>query len=375
MHLNKTEAKKRMIKSGCFFVFVVWVLATLLLGGCATVEQPARVFHHEPSQVLRGHTSLVKSVAWSPDGKRLVSAGLAPTGSDTVRMWNAVTGKQEWGLQAHVTEKFEGKSLPLATSVAWSPDGKRLATSGVETIRLWDATTGREERVLGGDAGEPLAATAVAWSPDGNYLASASSDGTVRVWNAINGEQVRVLRGHTAEVRSVSWSPDRSKLASCGVDKTVRLWNAVTGKEEQVLRGHTSFVGSVAWSPDGKRVASGGNDDTVRLWNAMTGEEERTLQANVSPGGPGSPFPGIVFSVAWNPDGKVLASGGADGTVRLLNVITGRVEQVLHGHYGEVLSVVWSPKGTRLASSDFNGTVMLWERELGAKGYANKPDF
>lgn len=352
-----------MTKSGCFSALSVWVLAALLLGGCATVEQSSTVLHYQFSQTMRGHTSLVKSVAWSPDGKRLASVGLAISDLDTVRMWDAVTGKQLWALQAHITEKFQNESLPAVTSIAWSPDGKYLTTSGVETIRLWDATTAREEQILRGNAAEPLTATTLAWSPDGKHLASGGTDRLVRVWNAINGQPERILRGHTQGVNSVVWSPDGSKLASCSSDKTVRLWNADTGEPLRTLSGHTAFVLSVAWSANGKLVASGGADDTVRLWNTVTGKEEMTFQANVKPGGLGSPFPGVVHSVAWRPDGRVLAFGGSDGTVRLLNVINGRVEQVLRGHYGEVLSVAWNSEGTRLASSDFNGTIILWRNK------------
>lgn len=351
-----------MTKSGFFSALSVWILAMLLPGGCATSEQASTELHYQSFQTLRGHTSLVKSVAWSPDGKRLASGGLAISDSDTVRMWDAVTGRQLWVLQAHIAEKFQDKPLPFVSSLTWSPDGKYLATSGVETIRLWDATTAREEQILRSNAAESLATSALAWSPDGKHLASGGGDRLVRVWSAINGEPERSLRGHTQEVNSVAWSPDGSMLASSGSDTTLRLWNAVTGEPLRTLGGHTSFVQSVAWSPDGKRVASGGTDDTVRLWNSVTGKEEMTLQANVKPGGPKSLFPGVVHSVAWRPDGKVLAFGGSDGTVRLLNVISGRVEQVLRGHYGDVLSVAWS-KGARLASSDFNGTIILWENK------------
>jgi hypothetical protein len=147
----------------------------------------------------------------------------------------------------------------------------------------------------------------VAFSPDGKRLASASADGTVKVWDATSGQEALTLKGHTDKLKSVAFSPDGQRLASASYDQTVKVWDATSGQLALTLQGHTDEVWSVAFSPDGQRLASASNDQTVKVWDATSGQEALTLHGHT----------GMVMSVAFSPDGQRLASASEDGTVKV----------------------------------------------------------
>ena len=161
----------------------------------------------------------------------------------------------------------------------------------------------------------------------------------------------RLGRARSPSRRTVSWSRRARR-------HTVRLWDAATGAPRQPLKGHSDWVSSVAFSPDGKLVASGSDDKTVRLWDAATGAPH------------GEPLEGHsdwVSSVAFSPDGKLVASGSSDGTVRLWNAATGAPRgETLKGHSSRVHSVAFSPDGKLVASGSGDQTVRLWDAVTGA---------
>ncbi|MDA1055848.1 MAG: protein kinase [Planctomycetota bacterium] len=299
---------------------------------------------HSELLTLKGHTNWVSSVAFSPDGKRLASA----SGDQTVKVWDVTGGQKTLTLTGHSSFVY---------CVAFSPDGKWLASASRDkTIKVWDATSGQKALTLRGHTNGvrtlgPSGVLSVAFSPDGKRLASASQDRTVKVWDATSGQEMLTLKGHTNSVTSVAFSPDGKLLASASEDKTVKVWNSVNGQERLTLRGHDWPVLSVVFSTDGKRLASASGDETAKVWDSASGQEMFTLRGHTAP----------VWSVAFSPDGKRLASASADRTTKVWDATSGQEILTLRGHGSEIWSVTFSADGKRLATACKDRTVKVWD--------------
>ena len=323
---------------------------SLILGLYSWGKQPAMVagleeFLHaallrSPGRLTLHHQGSVWSVAWSPDGLRLATA----SSDQSARIWDAQTGAALLTLAGH-----QGG----VSAVAWSPSGGRLATAGFDqTVCVWEAYTGQLLLRL---RGHEYAVLGLAWSPDGSRLATSSDDNTVKLWDVSAGLELLTLRGPQAAVWSVAWSPDGHRVAGAGRDQTVRLWNAETGRELHTLRGHEADVRCVAWSPDGARLATASFDNTARIWDAHSGEPLLTLRGHQH----------FVLSVAWSPDGTRLATAGFDITAKVWDAQTGREWFTLRGHQYAVLCVAWSPDGGKLATASDDNTAKVAELGVG----------
>jgi WD40 repeat protein/tRNA A-37 threonylcarbamoyl transferase component Bud32 len=295
---------------------------------------------HRDLLTLRSHTEGVMSVAWGPDGRKLASAGT----DGIVVVWDAADGREIFHLSGHSA---------AVCCVAWSPDGRRLASAGWDrSVRTWDAVAGGPLLTLSAAAAN---VNSVAWSPDGTRLAYGDDQGTIQICNAETGATVHVLRGHKDAVLGIAWGPDGSKLASAGIDGTVRLWDPAAGKAGTILHGHSNWVRSVAWNRDGSRLASASHDQTVKIWDTKAGTEVLTFTGHAQE----------VTAVAWSPDGSRLVSGSDDQTLIVWRADTGAALYRIRGHTYPVTSVAWGPDGTRIASASYDMTIKVWDAAAG----------
>jgi eukaryotic-like serine/threonine-protein kinase len=282
-----------------------------------------------------GHTSDVVEVAFTPDGKRVVSADK----DGSIQLWDATTGQQLGTLKGH-----EGHVLGLAVG----PDGSLVASGGFDkSVRLWDSESGEVIRTMTGHAG-PIGG--LAFNSTGDRIASASGDKTVKVWDTKTGAEIMTLTGHSASVSGVAFSPDGAKIASTSSgDKTVRIWDSRTGEQIKVVNHAYPEVRRLAFSPDGTRLAAV-TYGSYLLWDTQTWEIIAEVRAHSR----------VVRCVSFSPDGTQFATAGDSTEIKLWDTRTGNLINTLSGHAKTVWGVAFSPDGTRLVSGSRDGTVRIW---------------
>lgn len=228
----------------------------------ASYDNTVRIWDTEKEQpmerILDLKTYFCYSASIRPDGK-YIAASLA----NIIKIWDAKTGQLVKNLKGHTEDVY---------SVAFSPDGRYIVSTSLDTtVRIWEAKTGKQVGSLKGNTEDIETAS---FSPDGKYIVSASEDETVRIWDAKTGQQVgEPLSGHTRRVNSASFSPDGRYIVSASDDNTVRIWNAKTGLQVgEPLVGHTNDVETASFSPDGKYIVSA-SYNTIRIWDAKSGQQ------------------------------------------------------------------------------------------------------
>ena len=243
---------------------------------------------------LTGHTDKVNSVAFSPDGKLLMSG----SEDSTIKIWDVSQGQN---IETHepITIRMP---FPVHT-VAFHPDGQLLATSGGH-VKILDITSQTEIAMLQHDDW----VWTLAFSIDGSYLATDDGTGTtVKVWDIQEKQITKTLEGHTSDINFVKFSPDDQTLASSSRGGKIKLWDVSNWELLGTL--HTDGTVAIDFSPDGKTLASGGLEE-VTLWSVASGEKIATLQGHT----------GWIRGIAFSSDGTTLASGGEGGTVRVQDI-------------------------------------------------------
>jgi len=351
---------------------------TIRIWDVSILSEKSRSDSNQPEviQVLRGHNGGVNAVAFSPDGQWLASG----SEDNTAWIWDISSILNSSGSEV-------APPIPLVlrghrawvTSVAFSGNGRWLVTGSDDgTARFWDLEASdptSESRVL---HGHEAPVTSVEFSPDGQWLVTGSGDHTARLWDVstmLNNDlaaehlvaEPLVLRGHGASIQAVAYDPKGGEMATATDNGTVWLWDVSSG-EVSTMVGHIGQVSSLDFSPDGQWLATGGLDRKIGLWNmfAIVGTNhvsEPSIFYNLEFG---------VTAVVFSQDGNQLVVGGDDNAVRILNVpklLSAKAQSdpeeiiayTLRGHTDRISSVAISSDGHWLASGSRDGTARIWD--------------
>ncbi|KAF4613608.1 hypothetical protein D9613_008187 [Agrocybe pediades] len=294
---------------------------------------------------LKGHTGTIHSLALSSDGTKIISGSW----DECVCLWNVFSN------ESNVAPPCQSVTGYIRT-VAWSPDSTRIASGQHDgTVAVWSAQEG--EAVI-----KPFRHSSdifsIAFSPDSSRISAGTEDGAVVSWDLRTREIVgEPFQGHSRAVKSVVYSPDGSIIASGSDDCTIIIWDCSTGKMFAKLLGHKHQVDSVSFTPDGSRLVSSGHDKSIYVWNVHTGQIIL---------GPIEGHKDTVCSVACSPEQPRFVSGSSDGTLRVWNLTTGEMTAgPFNAHCGAVYSVAYSRDGTKIIYGGRNRNVCVCDAETG----------
>jgi len=351
--------------------WILVVLISLSLASCSmktiTYTKPWTL---DPKEVFSYHSSInaMDSVIFSPDNKTLITGCV----NNQILVWDAKTRKLLKSLET-ITPEMRPMNNTDFNRVFLSPDGN-IAVNVLMyhprgRMQIWDIQKGELLHTLKGHEGWIWG---VAFSPDSKIMASGGFDRAILLWNIQTGESLGILEEFD-EIQSLAFSSDGKILAAGNsvdaskkeVIGTIHIWDIQTREIMHTLKGHEKTTECLAFSPDGKTLASGGWDGTMRLWDVQTGKQIRIL-TDKDTGGP-------VFSIAFSPDGRMIATGGWDGIARLWDAETGVVLKKMRqpGFFSSttsgIRSVAFSPDGETLAAGIMDGTAIIWKVKTGKR--------
>jgi eukaryotic-like serine/threonine-protein kinase len=308
---------------------------------------------HRELLTVNAHVGLATTVAWTSDGRRLVSVGTteretAFTAPGEIKLWDAAT-------LTPLTLRLDGATGNVFNG-ALSPDGKLLAAGCRDLrIRLWNIGTGALIATLEGHTG-PI--RQVVFSPDGKHLASRAMTlnaeifdnlAAIRIWD-LDTRKAIVPIDKLPPYGSLVFSSDGKRVASIAAPSVLKVWDAFSSRE-LLVKDMKNPVTSVAFSPDGKRLAVAGQTSDVQILDASTAELVKTCRGDVAYRG----------KLQFGPDGKRLAAAGFESGLELWDADTGQRIGTFKGHHGIVMDFAFSPDGTRIASAGLDGRVKVWD--------------
>lgn len=298
------------------------------------IYQGVEISQIYPDMIAFPNISYIAFIAFSPDGKYILSGG----NENTVRISDIQTGRMIYRLN---------HDAPVSSGV-FSSDGKYIVSGSYDnTARVWEADTGIEISRMT-HLGPVLS---VSFSPDGKYILSTSEDHTARIWDTLTGAEVSRTT-HLSSVLIASFSQDGRYVASAGADNLIRLWDVATGSEVARIQ-HGGSITSIVYSANGKYIISGSSDRTVRVWEVNSRREISRLSHE-----------DYITDTAFSSDGKYIVSGSSDGTARVWETFTGK-ELSRMDHDRVVSSVAFSPDAKYVASISLDDTLRVWESATG----------
>jgi serine/threonine protein kinase/Tol biopolymer transport system component len=332
--------------------WVIWLALMLLLVGPLALGGLGVFWHtfHSvtvidgPSNTNGGGSAAtvpVYTLAWSPDGTRIASAG----GDDKVEIWAIDSSQPGVSIETNAAK---------TTELAWSPDGSYLASLDNGVVDLWNVSNNTSTYV---SAFEPaVGLVAFAWSPTGEQMALAFNNGNVLLMNVLTkATHLLFANGQNGSANVIAWSPDGKYIAAGGTTHEVDVWDSGMGYQVYSDEGYTGDITSLAWSPNSQQIAAADTAGPVHVWDALTGDHAFVYPGDAS----------VMNTVAWSPDGNYLAAGDQKGAIQVWMSSSTTPVIIYTLHTDAVQAVAWSPDGKRIASAGNDGAVQICDALTG----------